>query len=326
MKRRILISLLLAAVLGSCQSTTTDDLIRRDAPATPAKPAAKQLPDIVQQAVSNEDAQKSPTAEDELFAAIGKGQLKEVKRLISAGVDVNAEDIIGDTPLGDAAAMGHLEIAEALLNAGADVDDGNPLLRAAGAGQREMVQLLLARGADVDQPDDRPDGGLGDALNYAAYAGNSEIVSDLIQAGASLSTRDMNGDTALINAAHRKRSKVVEVLLKAGANVNTRGYQNCTALWYAASNGDLPMVRALLEAGADANASSADSESILLVAATHAEDAEMVELLLDHGARRHISRKMMEPYLHPESEYDAPSATLIEALNAAGYEGKTTSL
>ena len=64
------------------------------------------------------------------------------------------------TPLHDAAAYGHTEVAELLLAKGADVNakaDGQggatPLLAAAFNGWRDTAELLLAKGADINAKD-----------------------------------------------------------------------------------------------------------------------------------------------------------------------------
>jgi ankyrin repeat protein len=54
-----------------------------------------------------------------LIRAAEKGQTKEVKRLIEAGADVNAQDAEGWTPYLAASTMGHLEAMKVLRAFGA---------------------------------------------------------------------------------------------------------------------------------------------------------------------------------------------------------------
>jgi ankyrin repeat protein len=66
---------------------------------------------------------------------------------------VNEADSEGRTPLHMAAAIGHLQIANALLGSGAqteprDSKQNTPLHYAAGYGRTEMCQILLEAGAD----------------------------------------------------------------------------------------------------------------------------------------------------------------------------------
>ena len=55
-----------------------------------------------------------------LYAETGK--IEAFKQQLAAGANVNAKDEYGDTPLHNAALMGHKEIVEILINANADVN------------------------------------------------------------------------------------------------------------------------------------------------------------------------------------------------------------
>ena len=57
-----------------------------------------------------------------IFRAIDVGDIEAVKLFIAEGVDVNANNLGGETPLHFAAAYGHKEIAELLIAEGADVN------------------------------------------------------------------------------------------------------------------------------------------------------------------------------------------------------------
>ena len=100
-------------------------------------------------------------AEDELneqnaklfFDAIKQNDIEAVEVLLEEGVDVNAKDNYGATPLISAAFFGYTEIAELLLEAGADPnikdkDGWTPLMIAAMDGKTGVVKLLLKAGAD----------------------------------------------------------------------------------------------------------------------------------------------------------------------------------
>ncbi len=103
-----------------------------------------------------------------LNEAAKQGNLKEVKRLISKGANievkdassatpshganVNAVNMNGRTPLYSAAFNGLVEIAEILIANGADVnavDKGSrtPLTRAEEGGHKDVVKLLISHGA-----------------------------------------------------------------------------------------------------------------------------------------------------------------------------------
>jgi ankyrin repeat protein len=77
--------------------------------------------------------------------------------LLAKGADINAKEndaLLGMTALVAAAGMGHLDVVQALLARGADVNgkiglDNTALMAAAKNGHLDLVQALLAKGADV---------------------------------------------------------------------------------------------------------------------------------------------------------------------------------
>lgn len=85
----------------------------------------------------------------------GPGGGAVVRALVAAGADVNANDGAKQcTALHMAARRGHTEIAQALLDRGAQVDardslGDTPLRRAVNCGKVDVARLLLDRGADA---------------------------------------------------------------------------------------------------------------------------------------------------------------------------------
>jgi ankyrin repeat protein len=94
-------------------------------------------------------------SERALLNAAENGNIIAVKRLLAAGVNVNAKDILGETPLHRAAFEGHKEIVQLLIAKAADVNakdkyGGTPLFYAATGGHKEIAELLITAGADVN--------------------------------------------------------------------------------------------------------------------------------------------------------------------------------
>ena len=93
----------------------------------------------------------------DIWEAARTGNIEAVKQHLAAGVDVNAKNDRGWTPLHRAAWGRHTEIVELLITNGADVnakDDrgATPLHHAI---DKEIVELLIAEGADVNAKDKR---------------------------------------------------------------------------------------------------------------------------------------------------------------------------
>ncbi|WP_268033187.1 ankyrin repeat domain-containing protein [Algoriphagus sp. PAP.12] len=102
-----------------------------------------------------EDAStKIEAPEMDIHTAVLANNLEVVRQHIEAGTDINSkEPFNGATPLISAATFGKIEIAKALIDAGADLsiknqDGSTPLHSAAFFGRVEIVQLLLEADAD----------------------------------------------------------------------------------------------------------------------------------------------------------------------------------
>jgi ankyrin repeat protein len=91
------------------------------------------------------------------------------------------------------------------------------------------------------------------ALDWAARAGRTEAIAELVRAGADPDLRDSgpNGWTPLLHAVHKNQLGSVRALLAAGATVDGRGENGLTPLMLAAAQGQPEIVEELLAAGAD---------------------------------------------------------------------------
>ena len=120
-----------------------------------------------------------------LFLAVSEGDQKSVNALLAKGADVNAIGEDGDTPLHQAAAMGHLDTVDSLLAAGAEVDardccGSTPLHKAAERGYLAVVKFLINQGAEVNVANDLRS----TPLHEAAANGHLATVEALLAAGA----------------------------------------------------------------------------------------------------------------------------------------------
>lgn len=104
---------------------------------------------------SSKEENKTAKPKIDIFSAVFMNNVEVVKQHIEAGSDLNASEPTNkSTPLITAAAFGKYEVAELLINAGADLNyknnDGSTALHtAAFFGHENMVKLLLKNNADI---------------------------------------------------------------------------------------------------------------------------------------------------------------------------------
>jgi len=124
-------------------------------------------------------------APDELFRAVITRNPIEVKNLIEAGIDVDAQTKDGATALMLASRTGHSEITRMLMEAGAEVNtqDHNgftALMIASAQGHIVVVRMLIEVRADVNARTEEGD----TAFSIAHSEGHTDISRLLMDAGA----------------------------------------------------------------------------------------------------------------------------------------------
>jgi ankyrin repeat protein len=121
-------------------------------------------------------------------------------------------------------------------------------------------------------------------LMYAALYGDAEAVRTLLEKGANPNAQNVDGGTALMYAI--EDAGKTRLLLQHGANPNLRSGEGRTALLIAVGrNGSYPVVKLLLEKGADVKVRLPDGRGALTLA-VNARDANLLQLLLDHGVEK----------------------------------------
>ena len=154
--------------------------------------------------------------------------LKDVKQGIDNGLDVNAKNEKGKTPLHIATRYNeNLEIIKTLIKAGSNIN------------------AMTTKGYAP--------------IHYAAYKNkNPEIIKLLISKGANVNdAKNKNGTTPLMSAAYRKDKNIgiINALLDGGADVNIKNKKGKTPLMIAvySKNKNISIINALLDGGADVN-------------------------------------------------------------------------
>ncbi|MDN3920637.1 ankyrin repeat domain-containing protein [Roseateles violae] len=171
---------------------------------------------------------------DELTTAAYRNNGREVTSLLMKGVDPNGRDSQGRSPLEVAIREESPKSLQALLDyPGLNIDAANgvgetPLMLAALKGQLDWVKTLAARGAKIDKDGWTP-------LHYACSGPDNGIAAWLIAKGAAIDARSPNGTTPLMMAARYGPYDLAEQLLKLGADPTLRNQLGLTAADFAAA-------------------------------------------------------------------------------------------
>jgi ankyrin repeat protein len=206
--------------------------------------------------------------------AVKEGNLPLVTEIITRDPAlVNARSEGGPSAALLATYYGHLAIADALIERGAQLD----LFEASAMGQFRRVEALVEADPSLVNAY-APDGFF--PLTLAAFFGHEAIANYLLAKGADvrMAARNPQKVTALHAALAGPNPDIARTLVAHGADVNAKQESGFTPLHAAAQNGDAAMVQFLLDHGADAQARLDDGRTALDVALTH-DRAEVVALL-----------------------------------------------
>jgi ankyrin repeat protein len=191
------------------------------------------------------------------------------------------------TALNEACKNGHLEIAEKLIQLGADIDskDGYSnqnkmsLHFACIKGYIDVVEMLVHMGIDVNMHSKCRKQ---TALHYACCHGQLGTVKKLIQLGADVNICDCYRITPLHLACEHGHVDIVEELIKSGAKVNTGGDDKMMIPLHFCDRDHDQICELLIKA--DVNSLNSSCSSPLHLACKNG-NIKIAKLLIESGAK-----------------------------------------
>ena len=260
-----------------------------------------------------------------LHAAVCSFNNKLAQFLVQHGADVEAKDVLGETPLFKASATSN-ELVEFFLKCGSSANTKNkfgetPLMKAIDDSQASIVRTLLEHGASVNATDQH---GICPLL-HRLRSSDVEICELLLQYGCDVNIPDENGETPLHQLTWGP--DIMKMFLDQGARVGALDRESRTSLHAASYQGDPSSIELLIHHGADVNATDNHGWTPLHFAAA-GENYDALEILIENGSDVAAVDKTGRTALHLAARKGCIS--LLELLlshgsniNSKDYRGRT---
>ncbi len=216
--------------------------------------------------------------------AVSMGHTQMVEMLLKAGATAN-ETTHNWYPLGVIAAnMNCLDLMHLLIahnvNVKLSTPTGSAIHAAARVGNLEMVKLLHSIGADLEEKTETHHQ---TPLHIAAQHSRENVVTHLLEQGCTVDSKDINDQTPLHLAARSGHVAICDLLIKAGASMDAKDNDDKTPIMHAIECDHPDMIRE------DCVSMQLDTGQTLLHYACKAGAIHCVRKLLNLGADCNIT-------------------------------------
>lgn len=185
------------------------------------------------------------------------GLVAEMELLIERGVDIHARDLATDnSPLLAACKGDQVDAARFLVKSGMSLVEETIRDRISGCEKWEYEvdpeAWLDAWGHEPEWTPFR----ISQPLWFAVRFGSVELIEFLLDEGADIAQRDLNGETLLHKAAHQGRTDMMDYLIRRGFDIDEDSSECEAPIFQAIRNRKPEAVRWLIDHGADVNRES----------------------------------------------------------------------
>jgi len=122
-------------------------------------------------------------------------------------------------------------------------------------------------------------------LNAAIDNKNLMSVKKALIHGADINETIGNGKTALMKAIENKQGNIAIFLINSGADIHRKNHIGNNALFYAVVNNNLKIVNLLIKERISLEEKNSNEETVLIKAIKNNADIEIIEALLNAGAK-----------------------------------------
>ncbi|MCB0628863.1 MAG: ankyrin repeat domain-containing protein [Saprospiraceae bacterium] len=259
----------------------------------------------------------NPPSESELVTAVMARQAGKADSLLTAGASPQSQDEEGTPVLILAVNRGLDDVVKKLVTAGADVNarraayfKSTALMEVGVRNNPELAGWLLDQGADLHARDT-----LGDtALNWAAFYGHEDLVALYLDRGADLLVAGRQG-SAIDIALHRGHEGLIQLLIRRGAGKAIS--PEAKAFIRDVEKGDLDGVATALEKGISPDQTD-EIGSPALVLAAGAGQEDVVRYLLRKGADKEAMNRVGETALARAARFGHES--VVNRLLSVGVD------
>ncbi|CAG9973682.1 unnamed protein product [Clonostachys byssicola] len=236
------------------------------------------------------------------------------KILLENGAMIMA-DIEGNTPLHLSGHIGSLELAELLLEYGADIHALNTqnktplhcIAEEKDAGK--IVRLLVDKGASLTAAARGGETPLGCAIPHQSL----DTIQFLLEKGSDANAVTKSGSSGLQHAIESRAIKLTELLLQHGADLGTFDYNGQGALHFVSMVGNTQLMESFIRHGVPINSRDSQGRTPLMCALEGATGVN-VDILLQHGASVNETDDLLQTALHKAAKRGMVKAarTLLE--------------